>query len=478
MKRKLVFYILCFFAGGGLCLCGINRLILIVPAVLLTVLIFVFCRPKGIIPIISLLVFCLGVFIVDAEADRMDVICSFKGKQVRVEGIIVSVRDGNNFLVNVEKLFYRDVDTGYRGELLVHTFETLGFVGGYRITATGILGLAGNDRYGHYLKGIGVPAILEASMDDINITAEKGDPFIYYSSRAASWVRNAIDESFAPGDSEVIKGMLLGGKEAGRNTKRRFSAVGISHLLAVSGLHVGIIAGLLIWLTESIGFLPFIRFLLISCFLIFFSFMTGLTPSVVRASIMAAVVLLAGVVYRKHDALTSLAFTAFLIFAWKPYIIYNISFQLSFMACLGIIAFYPALERIFCHAGKYIGKAAAITVSAQIFLLPIIARNFQIFTPVSVISNLIVIPLSGILLWTSIFFLIFKGLGIPLSIIAVKIGGIIVGMMNFIIDVLQKIPFGSVEVEGISRTAFWGYYAVVVVLAVAVNGMNNERAGC
>jgi competence protein ComEC len=469
MKRKLVFYILCFFAGEAMVLCGVRIVFSILLCVMLVVFLFVIWPGIKRLLLVAAAAFCIGAFLTGLAIENEQALQAYGGRVVEIEGIVTGLKGSDSFVLDARRLFYKGIETGHNGKFLVELWDNSMLTEGNSVRVQGVLDIGSGSEYIAYIRSMGIRAVLFSSPGYVRITGQGAGPVRYFSFAVASGVRGMLEAGFTPGHAEFIKGMLLGGREVTIATRERFSAAGISHLLAVSGLHVGIISGMLIWISQRIGLPSGLRFMVICLFLVIFCFMTGLTPSVIRASIMVAIVLLAQVVYRKPDGLTALAFAAFLLSAANPFVIYNLSFQLSFLAVLGIILYYPFLSRLFSFAGKFIGNALSVTISAQLLLIPIIIRHFEVITPVSVITNIIIIPLSAVVIWLAVFFIALTVLRLPLTGIVSLICGIILNMMDYIIDVADRVPFGNISIVAISAPAFAGYYILAALAAVIVN---------
>lgn len=460
MKRNLMFCIFAFIGGGGLYIIGVAPLPFLAAGTLCTILLFII-RPLNFWYLLLMVLAILGFTFTGLKDGMTDMICSYEGRQVAVEGIVLSMSNDSDFLVNVDRLFYRDTDTGYRGKVLVRDYDTSKYTEGNRVRVEGVVVLPADEGYANYLKGIGCRAVLASYSNNAVVLEEGASPIRFLAGKTAAWIRDAVDNSFSTGDSPVIKGLILGGKESGKDIRDRFSRVGISHLLAVSGLHVGIIAGTLAWAMGKMYMSPAVKFFSLSGFLAFFCFVTGLSPSVIRASVMTAVVLYSAVAARKQDSLTSLAFTALLVYLTNPFILYNLSFQLSFLSCLGIILFYPGLRKLTGGVGTYVSSAVSVTISAQALLVPVLIDSFQSIAPVSVITNLAAVPLASVLLISSLLFLGLNALKIPLYMIAAGISVIIIRAMNLLIDTVGKIPYGTIRIQEAGRWMFWGYYGLI-----------------
>ncbi|MBW6458200.1 MAG: ComEC/Rec2 family competence protein, partial [FCB group bacterium] len=178
-----------------------------------------------------------------------------------------------------------------------------------------------------------------------------------------------------------------------------FRNLGISHLLAVSGLHVGLIVLILYQLLLTLSLTRVPRTMLIIAFLIFYCYMTGGSPSVIRSSLMTAMLLMAPVFQRKYQALNAVAATALILLLVNPFYLRDVGFQFSFAAVFGILIGYRILnEKISYRPGNPVARYAwdmlMVSVSAALFTAPVALLYFNTLQIASLFLNIIAIPLT------------------------------------------------------------------------------------
>lgn len=198
---------------------------------------------------------------------------------------------------------------------------------------------------------------------------------------------------------DMLNAMLLGDSQyVPADTRGIFSAAGLSHILALSGMHVGVIAMIItfalwpLYLTRH----KRTRLLLTIFALWLYAAFTAFSPSVTRAVIMASVYLGGRIIQRHSVALNSLCFAAILILAFRPMDLYSLGFQLSFGAVAGIIMFYPLINRVNRreHPRLYwLVSFPALSLSAMIFAGVISAFHFHTFPLLFIFSNILIAPL-------------------------------------------------------------------------------------
>lgn len=231
-------------------------------------------------------------------------------------------------------------------------------------------------------------------------------------SRITYKVRNYLlsNISYAlPGDEgELLKGMLLGNKTGvPEEINESFRHVGLSHLFAVSGLHLSIWVGLFSYIKFKRNSFRVMMRVVSALFILFFMAVTGFTSSVFRAGIMTLVFLAAQGLGRKADGINSLGLAAVILCLINPYSCLELSFLLSFSATLGILICYTPIEslgeRLQCRLNGIVGKplkwiitAGAVSLSASIFTFPVASIVFGEISAVSPFANLIVPSLGAV----------------------------------------------------------------------------------
>lgn len=258
---------------------------------------------------------------------------------------------------------------------------------------------------------------------------------------------NCFKESGLTGDElAVATALTIGYKELlDDELKKVYSASGTMHILAVSGLHVGILYYLItfsLFFLNKNRILKILKALLILFFLWFFAILTGLSPSVERAALMFSFVVIGDNINRKTSIYNSICASAFLLLLVDPYNFYNIGFQLSYMAVISIVLFYPIIFKFIFLKNKilsYIWSLVAVTIAAQIGTFSLSLYYFHQFPNLFLISNLFAIPLSTLIIYLSVALIIFSPIT-QLTYIIGKILMITISGLNHGLSVIEKIP--------------------------------------
>ena len=217
-------------------------------------------------------------------------------------------------------------------------------------------------------------------------------------------LRRALEANLSGPPAGLLRGMLLGEKHRiPAEVADRFRHTGLAHALVISGLHVGLVALFFYTLFRVARAPPWAACLATTAVLLLYALLTDLQAPVVRASIMAGVVLVGRAIGRRGEVYNSLGLAAIVILCLWPASLLTLSFQLSFGATLAIVALHGLLMSLWPPdwrdedraLGKWVLSPLCVTVAAQIGTGPLIAWHFQQFAPVSLAANLVVVPLLG-----------------------------------------------------------------------------------
>ena len=249
----------------------------------------------------------------------------------------------------------------------------------------------------------------------------------------------------------IIAALLVGyDDEINRDLADAYAATGTIHVLSVSGLHIGIIYALLNYLfifLEKIKFGKYFKFILILSGLWIFALISGLSPSVVRASLMCSLFLFGNLIYRKSQPINTLLASAFLILLYNPLLIFDVGFQLSYLALLGILIFQPAMQKWFYFKSGFLNKVwtlTSVSLAAQLTTFPITLYYFNNFSLIFIIANLLIIPLSTIVMYGGLLILIVSPFN-QISTFFSDALGFIIRCMNFITINLGQFPGAQIN---------------------------------
>jgi ComEC/Rec2-related protein len=249
----------------------------------------------------------------------------------------------------------------------------------------------------------------------------------------------------------VISALTSGDKSGLNNDVRStFTRAGLAHILAVSGLHAGLIFGLCVrffsFIPRNIRYGNLLRFFLPIIFLWSYAVLTGFGPSVLRASAMMTLVQTATVFKRVGSGLNLLGVVSFILILIKPQLIYDLGFQYSLLAVYGILVFnliYPIPHKQ-AKWKTYLIQSIGVSLFAQLFTTPISLFHFGQFPVWFLLSNLLALPFVTFLLYFSSFSLLWGLIGFPVTIIG-KLNGQLCDFLLFIGNAYSFLPFNSIN---------------------------------
>lgn len=270
-------------------------------------------------------------------------------------------------------------------------------------------------------------------------------------------------------EAPIIKALTYGDKnEITKEQNRTFSITGTSHVLALSGFHVGIVGGLI-----NIGLGRFSvknRGFFTICFLVLYAFITGLRASILRAVGFFILYYLAFAKKERYNLFSAAAMMAALLLAINPYYIYDLGFVLSFAGVFSIACFYPLVKDLlsgYKFSETKLGKAAMLTLAAQVLTQPLVAYYFGILSMVSLASNLLVVPVISLLMPLSLasisIHLLSRGLPIliPIDLGLVASVKLVHKILIASTEFFAKIPYSYLELEISRGQLIWTYLGLL-----------------
>ena len=263
-----------------------------------------------------------------------------------------------------------------------------------------------------------------------------------------NYLANTIDKHFNNESASVLKTLLLGKRnDLDEELYQNYVDAGAVHILAISGLHVGIITSILLFFLQKIPntLLSYrlIRYLTLSIGLWAFALIAGSSPSVLRATLMFNLIGLSLLIRDKGGRFDSLMLSMLFLLLINPSYLYDVSFQLSYAAVFSILTFYPIALRWWFPENKYVRylwSLVAVGFTAQIVVIPISLYYFHQFSILFFISNLVVVPLlQPILILGILCLLLASTVGLPNIIIFITEK--LIWLMNTVIRLIAEQEF-------------------------------------
>ena len=286
-----------------------------------------------------------------------------------------------------------------------------------------------------------------------------------------------IYKTYGLGDDEnsFLSAVTLGYKaDLSNELKDAFSATGTSHILAVSGLHVGVVYFFIMFFFSFLGkrgkSLLLKQSLILVC-LWGYVFITGMPVSVIRAAIMLSIFCVGSLFNRKGFTYNTLVIAAFIILIINPFYLFSVGFQLSFACVFAILFFYPKISKLYSpkyKGSKYIWNLFTISLAAQLGAFPIVLYYFGTFPTYFFITNLLVLPIIGLIIYSAVSLTLLSLLAfLDLDFLQLVSKLIIVVMQFLIKSVLHIVYF----FESLPLSVFQGLHITVLQVFLIFAGL-------
>ncbi len=446
------------------------------------------------------LLLLLGLALSCWETDRnRGNIESLAGRKVVLVGTVCREpdvrRNAVNYTVKVEdELTGEFQGRSLRGTALVSIREPgPRFSYGDRLRIKGVpeippeAGNPGDFNYKKYLLRKGIQLIVNSRQGAglTKIGTGRVNPFVDFCIKLKNKFMLVLESTLSPQHAALMEGILFGSCGRIDNQLRDdFALTGVVHILSVSGFHVGLVAAFCVFCGNALGLSRVARNVLLVVVTFIYAVMTGASPPVIRAVIMAWVLLLSDNLGKTYDWPSSMSLAALIILALSPHSLFTAGFQLSFTATWGILYITPVLQRAaFLPVSRVtqflpsvrasgfvttVGRTIAITLAAQIAVLPIVAYYYHYFSVISVAANLVIVPLVSVAMLLGAFAGLTGILWLPLGE-TVGLGlGIILDFILKIARLLAGISFAAVTIEKPSLLKIALFYFLVILVAEAV----------
>jgi competence protein ComEC len=275
----------------------------------------------------------------------------------------------------------------------------------------------------------------------------------YYIFQAKDYFWQNLNDYLVEPSSSLAKAMFLATRrEIPAELRDMFARVGLSHMIAISGLHMAII----VWLMQSfliaIGLSRKSSLWFLILLLVVYLYMIGFPSSAVRASLMVIILLLGPFLGRSTESIYSLILVADIFILFNPYLLlYDIGFQLSFLAVAGLLYYVKFFNKtlVFVPQQFKLREALSVTLAAQVFTWPLIVYNFGIFSLVAPLANFLVLPFLPAVLILAILVGLVGFWSALASLIAWPLF-IILKIIVYVSELLSKIPYAFVYLDNFS----------------------------
>lgn len=400
----------------------------------------------------------------------------YNGQKIELTGLITDVdvrRDKAKYTVRIEdrmdiesKSDRTRIET--HGDVLITLAKYPQYHYGDRVKVYGDLEAPaefdGFD-YASYLSRFDVYSVMYQPKIEV-LASHQGSLFWRVMSFLQGQFMDHINQLFPEPHASFEAGLLIGARKGiPDDLVKKFNITGLTHIIAISGFNITIIIVFVMWMLKGLprktGF-----WVAIGC-IVLFTLFVGASPAVVRASIMGILGLIALNHGRQNNIHLTMLWSAVLMVAWNPKIlVYDVGFQLSFAAVMGLIYVAPHFEKYSKKLPETLGirEAITMTMAAQVMALPIIVYNFERLSLIAPIANLLVgfaIPPAMLFGFVAV---VISFIFPPLALIPAYLTWGILTYIIKVIEITSVIPYASIDLPGMTFFMMTGYYALLACL--------------
>ncbi len=313
------------------------------------------------------------------------------------------------------------------------------------------------------------------TIKDYQIRVISSNPSLKYRIKAnfKKNVENLFNQHLSKDNSQIITSIILGESSyIDEDTLSLYRELGLAHILAVSGLHIGIITGFLIFIFSRLGIKRKINICLSLSIMWIYGFLIGYPPSILRASIMFSVLFYSSIIHEPYNSINTLSVGCLILLLINPYYLFNIGFQLSFIAAFSIVYFTPYIKRLFYPYNSKVFVTIAALFAVNIGLFPVQAYYFNRVGLLTILANLILVPIFSISLILGLIMVVFFYTIPFMNIILGPILNIILFFQNFILKIIPNITL-KIFSPGLIQIVL--YFSLIIMILKIVNIENFEN---
>ena len=279
-------------------------------------------------------------------------------------------------------------------------------------------------------------------------------------------LKESLNRGLTNENADIAYSVIVGDKsELDMELTNTFSFAGISHILAVSGLHVGFLVAVITFLLNLCRVGRRNRFFITSAILILYCLLCGFTASVLRASFMIFVLLLAGVLGEEYDGINALGFAGIMILLIFPLQIFSVGFQLSFMCVFMIMTLADKLSRFLVdhHINSAIASAISISLCVTLGSAIILASTLHEISLISIVANLFVIPMFSFA-YPLLFVFGVVGVVLPFVSFLLAIPGIVLHAIKFLADYFASLNFAHFRIFNLGALVLFSFILLAIFI--------------
>lgn len=438
---------------------------------LLSIIAFIFNLVRNRTNIICILIIFIALGVLIVNLNMYSELDSYKGKNSTYTGIIEDIiKETPEYIKYAVKL--NSVDNKSVNEKIVLTIvgeEAYGV--GDIISFNGVLKEPDKNTnpllFNYKLNLLSNKVHYVISVKDFSVSLlQKSDSLKYkIKEKFTTDVKDLFNLYLDSNNANVISSIILGDTSyLDEEILNNFRDLGLAHILAVSGLHIGIISGTLIFIFSRIGINRKVNIIISMSIVWIYCYLIGFPPSTVRAGIMLTFLYISTLIHEPYDSINTVMFSILISLYLNPFLLFHLGFQLSYIATLSIIILAPSIKLLFYPFKNKVIDSISVILAVNIGLLPVQAYYFNIISLLSLAANIIAVPLMSLSLVLGFVMILFN---YTLPFLNVSLGIILDFLMfiqSFIVDFFTRIPINTFKIYSPNLGTIILYYLAIVII--------------
>ncbi|MBP9782229.1 MAG: ComEC/Rec2 family competence protein [Candidatus Pacebacteria bacterium] len=327
--------------------------------------------------------------------------------------------------------------------------------------------------YGAYLQTRSIGS--ESLYPKITVIDEEAHTFTHLLGRLKEDMVARIDSAIDLPASSLASGMLFGNASMSKELTETFRVAGLSHIVVLSGFNIAIIISFVLLLLRVVPL--FVRVLIASLSVVMFVVMVGGEASVIRATLMAGVSLLALVLGREYVARQALFVSLLCIMMYEPYaLLHDVSLHLSFIATMGIVYMSGVLQTVLSRyvSSRYLVEICATTLAAYIATLPYLMHTFGVASLYALFANILVVPWVPVAMLLSFLVVVFSFISQTLTALCAYVVSMLLDLMIAVAKQVSSLPYASISVS-LSYSQMIVVYVVLICVYLYVSSRASDE---
>lgn len=323
--------------------------------------------------------------------------------------------------------------------------------------------------YDKYLRNKKVHAVIFNNSIEIDTIQKRYSKILFIKDKFKKYVESVFNSNLSKKNSAIILSILLGDKNyLSEDYLNNIRTIGLAHIFAISGLHIGILYGFLMKILKTLKLGKRKRWIATWMLLWIYGGLIGYPASILRALIMFTVLFGGDLLYRKYNSLNAISFAAFILLIINPFWIFDVGFQLSFCATFGIILFNKLIKKSINISNGLLNNLFLL-IFLQIFLLPILAYNFNYIPVAGILYNIIFIPAFTVVLVISLFLLFLSPIkGVIIETILLVLDKYLYGL-NYFVNLLSNFKMNGISIYSLNFLEIAIYFTLIFLIIYFIN---------